>query len=478
MKICFVTSECVPFVKTGGLADVSGSLPVSLSGLGCEMNVFLPLYGIISTTDFGIKRVPEFDYATVDIAGRLERYNLYYIVSGKVNYYFIDSEKYFHRNSVYTNDADEDERFILFQHCVLNVLQRMQYECDIIHINDWQCALIPELIKTYYSREKLFSKVKILFTIHNIAYQGKFPAESVVKANLPKEKFFGGGTYELYGDFNFMKTGIVASHLINTVSPTYAKEILTRDMGAGLEGVLKTRTEDITGILNGIDTGIWNPKTDKEIFLNYDFATLKNKITNKTELQKFAGLPADESIPLLGIVSRLAWQKGFELFQPFINDLLSKKVQMTVLGDGETEYIEFFKKLNQKYPDKLFFYNGYSNNLAHRITAGADIFLMPSRYEPCGLNQMYSLNYGTIPIVRRTGGLTDTVTDIIEFPDKGNGFVFNDFDSKQFLDKIIFALALYNKKDIIIKMQKRGMETDFSWNKSATEYLKLYERMI
>jgi starch synthase len=477
MKICFITSECVPFVKTGGLADVSGSLPVSLSELGCEMNVFLPLYNIINTEESGIKILQEFNGASVHVAGKPERYNLYHTFIGKVNYYFIDSVKYFHRDSVYTNDEDEDERYIFFQLCVLNALQRMQYECDIIHINDWQCALIPELIKTYYSWDKLFSKVKTLFTIHNIAYQGKFSGESVVKANLPKEKFFGGGTYELYGDFNFMKTGIVSSHLINTVSPTYAKEILTSEMGAGLEGVLRTRADDISGILNGIDTTLWNPKTDKEIFMNYDFDAPEKKIINKTELQKYAGLPANEKIPLFGIVSRLAWQKGFELFQPFIDDLLSKDIQMIVLGDGEQEYVDFFKEVMKKRKEKLFFYNGYNNNLAHKITAGADIFLMPSRYEPCGLNQMYSLNYGTIPIVRRTGGLADTVIDITEFPDKGNGLVFNDFDAKQFFSKIIFALSAFNNKSLWLKMQQRGMGTDFSWNKSAMEYIKLYERL-
>lgn len=478
MKICYLTSECVPFVKTGGLADVSGALPVSLSGLGCEINVFLPLYSVIDTNEFGLTKLTEFEQASVNIADKNENYTVYNLLRNGINYYFIASEKYFHRKSIYTNDSDEDERYIFFQHCAINILQRMKYECDIIHINDWQCALIPELIKTCYSWDKLFHKTKVLFTIHNIAYQGKFPKESVRKANLPPEKFFGGGTYELYGDFNFMKIGIVASNLINTVSPTYAKEILTQEMGSGLEGVLRTRTNDITGILNGIDNETWNPETDKEIFKNYGYTTLKNKETNKLGLQIFAGLPQEINIPLLGIVSRLAWQKGFELLQPFIENLLSRNLQMIVLGDGDSKYAEFFKNVRQKYPNKLYFFNGYNNKLAHLITAGADIFLMPSRYEPCGLNQMYSLNYGTVPVVRKTGGLADTVTDIIEFPDKGNGFVFNEFDSKQFFDKIIFALAAFNKKELWLKMQKRGMEADFSWKKSAAEYLKLYERMI
>ncbi|MBN1632626.1 MAG: glycogen synthase GlgA [Ignavibacteria bacterium] len=478
MKICFLTSECVPFVKTGGLADVSGVLPISLSRLGCEMNVFLPLYNVIDIDRFDLKKLSAFNHAFVSIADKMKNYSVHHLLKNGINYYFIASKEYFHRESIYTNDADEDERYIFFQHCVLNILQRMQYKCDIIHINDWQSALIPELIKTYYAWDNLFNKVKVLFTIHNIAYQGKFSKESVIKANLPNEKFFGGGTYELYGDFNFMKIGIVASHLINTVSPTYAKEILTQEMGTGLDGVLRTRANDITGILNGIDNTVWNPQTDKNIPKNYNFSSLKDKEINKSELQKFAGLPQDKNIPLLGIVSRLAWQKGFELFEPFINNLMTRNVQMIVLGEGETKYVEFFKNVSQKYPEKLYFLNGYNNKLAHQITAGADIFLMPSRYEPCGLNQMYSLNYGTIPIVRKTGGLADTVADITELPNQGNGFVFDAFEAKQFYNKIIFALSAYNNKNLWLKMQQRGMESDFSWDKSAEEYLKLYKRMI
>jgi starch synthase len=478
MKICFLTSECVPFVKTGGLADVSGALPVSLAGLGCEMNVFLPLYGSIDTEFFGINKLSEFQNSSVSIADRKEIYSVYYLQNNRINYYFIGSEKYFHRKSIYTGDSDEDERFIFFQHSVLNLLQRMQYKFDIFHINDWQSALIPELLKTYYSWDKLFSSVKVLFTIHNIAYQGKFSKESVTKANLPADKFFGGSTYELYGDFNFMKVGIVASDLINTVSPTYAKEILTSETGAGLEGVLRTRLNDISGILNGIDEDLWSPETDKEIVQNYDFSTIMKKEINKSELQKLAGLKTDMNIPVLGIVSRLAWQKGFELFEQFIDDLLIRNVQMIVLGDGENKYVEFFKNIMKKYPDKLYFYHGYNNSLAHKITAGADIFLMPSRYEPCGLNQMYSLNYGTLPVVRKTGGLADTVIDIAVSPDNGNGFVFNSFEPKEFFNKILFALSAFNHKNIWAKMQRAGMEADFSWNKSAREYLKLYNKLF
>ncbi len=478
MKICFLTSECVPFVKTGGLADVSDALTVSLAGLGCEMNVFMPLYNIIDTDYFCLNEINEFQNASVSIAGKKEKYSVFSLRKNDINYYFISSEKYFHRTSIYTADADEDERFIFFQHCVLNVLQRMQYKFDIFHINDWQCALIPELLKTYYSWDKLFSNVKVLFTIHNIAYQGKFSGDSVAKASLPAEKFFGGGTYELYGDFNFMKIGIVASDLINTVSPTYAKEILTPEMGSGLEGVLRTRYNDISGILNGIDTVLWSPKTDKEIARNYDFSTLKNKEINKSELQKFAGLKTDMNIPLLGIVSRLAWQKGFELFEEIIDDLFSRNLQMIILGDGESKYVEFFRNTMEKYPEKLYFHNGYNNNLAHMITAGADIFLMPSRYEPCGLNQMYSLNYGTLPVVRKTGGLADTVNDITESPVEGNGFVFNSFNPKEFFNKILFALSAFGNKNIWTKMQKNGMESDFSWDKSAKEYLMLYNKLL
>jgi len=478
MKICFFTSECVPFVKTGGLADVSGALPSELSGLGCEVNVFLPLYGAIDKDFFSLKIHPEFENTQIKFSGKSETYSLYTVNLNNINYYLIDSEKYFHRGSVYTNDPDEDERYIFFQHSSLNVLQKLRYKSDIFHINDWQCALIPELIKTYYSYEEIFNNIKVLFTIHNIAYQGQFSRDSLIKAGLSPAKFFGGGPYEHYGNFNFMKLGIISSDYINTVSPTYAKEILTVEHGSGMEGVLQTRKNVISGILNGIDTKIWSPENDKEVDENYTYESLEKKSLNKLYLQETAGLTQNLETPLIGIVSRLAWQKGFELFQPFIDDIMRMDIQFVILGDGEYKYVEFFKHLQIRFPDKLYFYNGYNNKLAHRITAGTDIFLMPSRYEPCGLNQMYSLNYGTIPVVRKTGGLADTVTDVEDFPETGNGFAFEHFNSSGLYNKIIKALNLFKNKKLMKKVQKRGMTADFSWKKSATQYIELYNKMI
>ncbi len=478
MKISFVTSECVPFVKTGGLADVSGALPEALTNLGVDIIVFLPLYNVIDIDKHHINPVKDFDELKVKVGEYFINYSLYHLERNGVHYYFIDSPKYFHRELIYTNDPDENERFIFFQKCVIDALLKLNFKPDIIHLNDWQSALIPELIKNCYDDTDFFNNTKTILSIHNIAYQGIFSSASIIKANLPESNFFPFGPYEHYGNFNFLKVGIISVDYILTVSPTYAKEILTPEYGCGLEGVLQTRRNVLTGILNGIDDEQWNPVNDKIIVKNYDYNTIKNKFFNKAHLLKFANSEINETTPIIGIISRLVWQKGFELLEPFIDDLLSRDIKMFVLGKGEYKYEEFFRSLNNKFPQKMFFFCEYNNELAHYITAGADIFLMPSRYEPCGLNQMYSLKYGTIPIVHKTGGLSDTVIDFEEFPEKGNGFAFINFDSNNCYNKIIKALNFYTQTDKWRLLQKNGMSSDFSWNKSAKEYLQVYNKIL
>lgn len=476
MKICYLSSECVPFIKTGGLADVSGSLPSEIQKHRNEIKVFLPLYDLIDYEKHNLKEIPEFKSASVNIGGREYFYSLHYAENKGVSHFFVDNKDFYNRKSVYTSDSDEDMRFIFFQYAVLNAIQRMQWAPDVIHCHDWQSALIPELLNTSFSWDKLFSETKTLLTIHNLAYQGIFGTKTVRDAGLPDNKILPGGLYEHNGLFNFMKTGILTADYISTVSESYAEEIKTPQFGEGLEKFLLMRSDRISGILNGIDTLHWNPEKDDNIPQNYNINSISLKKVNKTALLNYTGMQDTDS-PVIGIVSRFAYQKGFELFESFIDYLLQKEIRMIVLGDGERKYVEFFKNSVLRYPDKIYLFNGYNNELAHLITAGSDIFLMPSRYEPCGLNQMYSLIYGTIPVVRKTGGLADTVKDIDENPENGNGYAFNNFDSGEFYNKICRALDDFSDKKKWKEMQTRGMNSDFSWENSAKKYIELFNKV-
>jgi starch synthase len=480
MKICFVTSECEPFVKTGGLADVCGSLPLALTKLGCEVKIFLPLYSMIDNSRFGIKPVDNANDIAVEIGNETVQYSLHTcrLNDTFIDVYFVECPGYFNRKKVYTNDKDEDERFILFQKAVLNSLRRLNWSPDIMHCNDWQTALIPAFIKKNFSGDNLFNKTASVFSIHNIAYQGLFSKSSFPNTNFPEEDFQPMGPFELNGLFCFLKAGISYADIVTTVSPTYSKEIQTEKYGAGLEGVLVNEKEKLYGILNGINDDIWNPQIDNFIFLKYCESCFEKKSKNKKELLKKAKLEFYENTPLLGVVSRFAWQKGFELFEPIIQDLLSKDIQIIVLGEGETQYEKFFRKISDAYPEKIHAFVEYNNELAHQITAASDIFLMPSKYEPCGLNQMYSLKYGTVPIVRKTGGLADTVRDVDEFGETGNGFTFEDFNSKHFYKTIERALHYYKDKEKWRNIVKIGMNEDFSWGKSAKRYIQIYEKAL
>lgn len=478
MKVCFVSSECDPFVKTGGLADVSGSLPVALNGLGCEPKVFLPFYDLIDSEKYNIKPVEKISNEEVKIGEKSVSFSLHSckLLNTSIDVFFVECPEYFNRKKVYTGDSDEDERFILFQKAVLISIKKMQLTTDIIHCNDWQTGLIPAFLKKSNSEDEFFKNTSTVFSIHNIAYQGLFDKSSFAKTNFPPEDFQPFSPFELNNLFCFIKTGIGYGDLVTTVSPTYAKEIQTPEYGAGLEGVLAERKDDLFGIINGINSEIWNPEKDKLIPFNYSFHNIGDKLKNKKALLKKANLEFSENTPLLGIVSRFAWQKGFELFEPIIDKLLSKNLQIIALGEGESKYENYFKGISKKYTEKFAVYIEYNNELAHQITASSDIFLMPSKYEPCGLNQMYSLNYGTIPVARKTGGLADTVKDIDEFGETGNGFTFTDFDSKQLLDAVERALHCYKDKEKWKKIMQVGMNEDFSWNNSAKKYLEIYQK--
>lgn len=480
IKVCLAASECAPFAKTGGLADVCGSLPKALEAQGCEVKVFLPLYKNIKIDEHNI--IPEGELQDIPVAldgkGITFSVSTSHLPDSNVQVFFIDCPVYFGRETVYTCDEDEDERFILFQLAVLETLQRMKWAPDIMHCNDWQTSLIPVFLKTNYIWDKLFENTRSLLSIHNIGYQGRFAPETVAKANLSPDDYYPGGHYEFNGTFSFLKAGIIYADAISTVSPTYAKEIQTPEYGAGLDGVLSARKDHLFGILNGIDTDLWNPDKDPIIRYTYDWDTIGLKQKNKIELFKRIERNFNPDAPTIGIVTRLAGQKGFELLEPILTNVMAEGFQFVLLGSGEDKYEDFFKAADRLYRDRFLSYIGYSNELAHLITAGCDMTLMPSYYEPCGLNQMYSLNYGTVPIVRKTGGLADTVFDFNDDNETGNGFTFEEFTSAALFDAIKRAGALYNDKERWMEVMHRGMSADFSWGKSAMKYIELYNNLI
>ncbi len=479
MKVCLCSAECVPYVKTGGLADITGSLPKSLEHLGCEVKVFIPLYNTIGTIFHGLLKNNEFEDIQVQIGDAVHTFNIWEgeLPDSDVNVYFIDCPHYFHRGKPYTDDKDEDERFIFFQLAILETLQRFKWSPDILHSNDWQTSLLPVYLKTTFAWDELFKFTTSILTIHNIGYQGRFSKNSIHSAGLPYDDFYPEGPFELDGAFSFLKAGILYADVVTAVSPTYSKEIQTSEYGAGLEGVLATRKNDLYGILNGIDTTIWNPETDEKIPYNYSEKKIKNKYKIRAELVKEAGFK-DLNIPIIGIVSRLAGQKGFELIQPIITELLNIPVNMIVLGSGDKKLEKFFELAAESFKGKFIEYIGFNDELAHLITAGADMFLMPSLYEPCGLNQMYSLVYGTVPIVRKTGGLADTVKDFHEFGEEGTGFTFIDPTPEALYLTVRRAVDIYYDRNKWSAIMKRGMKEDFSWNHSAKEYVELYKKYV
>lgn len=479
-KICFAASECVPFAKTGGLADVCGSLPKALADDGCEVKLFMPLYKRTRLYDHGFEKADSLSDIPVKMGDSTVKFGVWkgYLQESEVEVFMIDCPRYFHRETIYTNEYDEDERFILFQMAILETLQRLKWSPDVIHCNDWQTALIPVFLKTTYSWDKLFEDTKTLLSIHNIGYQGTFSSDSVGKANLSYTDYYEGGPLEFKGAFSFLKAGILYADIITTVSPTYAKEIQTSEYGAGLEGVLSARSDRLFGILNGIDTETWDPAVDSFIRYNYNEDTLAFKAKDKADLFKQIDRDFKPDILTIGIVSRLTAQKGFELLEPILPKLMESDLQFVLLGSGEDKYEKFFERVNYTFPKKFLAYIGYENELSHLITAGCDAMLMPSRYEPCGLNQMYALNYGTVPIVRKTGGLADTVLDNDEFSGTGNGFTFELFSSDALLDAIGRAYELYQDRNEWDKVMRRGMREDFSWKRSAVKYIKLYKNLM
>jgi len=481
LSILFISSEAAPYVKTGGLGDVSGALPLYLHKAGVKVKTVLPLYSVINRDKYGITKL--FDNACVKMGNCEEFYSVYYTNKpGGNDVYFIEFDKYFRRKSVYFDEngdyGDGPFRYAFLVRAAMQLAKDLGFRPDIIHANDWQTALAPYYLKSDY--DPFFAGTKSVFTIHNIGYQGNYPADALAYAKICLKDFQPWG-FEAYGRLNLMKGGICFADKITTVSPTYAREILGSVGGNGLDGFLRARQGDFTGILNGCDTDIWNPKTDKLIPANFDVRTYKKgKAANKAELQKRFMLNQNPDIPVFGFVARLVAQKGIELLAPVVEKIInSMACQLVFLGSGDEWAQWYFGGLPARFGGRIGAYIGYSEELSHLIEAGSDFFLMPSIYEPCGLNQMYSQLYGTLPIVRATGGLDDTVKNYDEWTGYGTGFKFYDVSCDALYNTVGWANATYyDRRGDIDKMIKDSMRLDYSWEKSAAQYIRLYQSMI
>ncbi|HWP81877.1 MAG TPA: glycogen synthase GlgA [Bacteroidota bacterium] len=487
LNILFVSSEVEPFAKTGGLADVSSALPKAIKELGHEVRIMMPRYRFISERKFKLHDIIRLKDIPIPVGKETEVGNVKssFITNlkDKVQVYFLDNAKYFGRDGVYqsptskTDYKDNDERFLFFCRGVLETLKRLGWQPDIIHCNDWQTGLIPVYLKTLYADDPAFKNVRTVFTIHNMAYQGAFPPETFEKTGLPKGLFSPNGV-EAYGKVNFLKAALQFSDVITTVSQKYAEEICSSpELGAGLNGLLMHRKNDLYGILNGIDYQKWTPWCDDNIYRKFDIKSIEAKIDNKRALAQKFGLTYNPQTPLIGSITRLVEQKGFDLVLEILEELLKMDVHYVLLASGEKNLEKRFEAIQKKHPDKMGIFFGFDEELAHLVEAGSDMFLMPSRYEPCGLNQMYSMRYGTVPIVRATGGLDDTVEDY-SGNGKGTGFKFEKYDSKELLKTIQRAIKVYHQPEEWKKLMRNGMQKDFSWENSAKKYVSLYRELL
>ncbi|HET7872680.1 MAG TPA: glycogen synthase GlgA [Terriglobales bacterium] len=479
MNIVFAASECVPFSKTGGLADVAGALSQALAGLGHNVSVYLPKYkqtqlkdGKVLLRSVTVPFDDQYRFCSVIDGGKL---------SG-VQFYFIDYPPFFDRDTLYGTPAgdypDNAERFALYSRAVLEA-SKILGPPEIFHCHDWQTALVPVLLSTSYADDPVFQSTATVFTIHNMGYQGLFPPDTLPFLMLPWD-LFSLDKMEFWGKVNFLKGAIVFSDHITTVSRKYAQEIQTAEYGFGLDGVLRKRAGTVSGILNGVDYNEWNPEKDKLIVRQYSPENLEGKKECKYDLLRQFGIenPKNAALPVIGIVTRFAAQKGCDLIAEVVEDLVRLPVVFTILGSGDKVYQDLFAKLGREHPEKFAVKVAYDNAIAHKIEAGADMFLMPSRYEPSGLNQMYSMKYGTVPIVRATGGLDDSVEPWDAVTGRGTGFKFTPYSGAVLLSTITEALKAYQDKESWKKLMLNGMKKDFSWTASAREYMKIYEKLV
>jgi starch synthase len=489
-SVLFVSSEVYPYAKTGGLADVSSALPQALREFDHDVRIIMPKYGFIGEKKQKIhiiNRLQGMEFSIGDAPYTVNvKSSAILTPRTRVQIYLSENDEFFSRMGLYSDPVtgkdypDNDGRFIIFAQSVLELCRRLLWRPDIIHCNDWQCGLIPLYLKESLRHDPFFKGTKTVFTIHNLAYQGNFPASSYAKTGLPAEYFNPNGV-EFYGNFSFIKAGIAYADAITTVSESYAEEIKTPEFGCGLEGLLSKRKKDLSGILNGIDLAIWDPENDINIVKKFNVEKLDLKEECKKDLCQAMDIPYEEGTPIVGVIARFVDQKGLDLLVETMEPLLKSGAQIVILGSGDKKYEEYFTKQQKKHPKQVGLHLGFHDNFAHKIEAGSDMFIMPSAYEPCGLNQMYSMRYGTIPVVRHTGGLADTVTDPADATKKkpATGFVFEKYDAKSFWKALERAVNTYKKHPKQWReMQQNGMNCDFSWNNSAHKYAELYEKLL
>lgn len=481
MKILLAASEAAPFAHTGGLGDVAGALPKALGRLGHDVRLIMPLYKAVDARLHRMRAIA--DRLNVPTATGPQVVDvLEGNLSTGVPVYFVRHDPSFHRAGLYQSPSAEDypdnaERFALFCRAVLEVCRRVDFQPDVLHAHDWQTALLPVYLKTILRGDPFFQQTATVFTIHNLGYQGYFSPEVLPRLMVPRELFTPAGL-EFYGKGNLLKGGLLFADLLTTVSRRYSQEIQTPEQGFGLNGVLRERQGDLFGVLNGIDPEEWNPTVDSHIAAHYTADDLSGKAKCKADLQRRLKLPVRATVPLLAVISRLAGQKGLDLLCDILETLMALNVQLVLLGSGEKGLEATFREAAAKYPSKLAIRIGFDLPLSHQIEAGADLFLMPSRYEPCGLNQMYSLAYGTIPVVRATGGLDDTIVRFDPVTRQGNGFKFEEATAAAFLQTIWQALALYRERALWPVVMTNAMTADFTWDRSAREYEQLYRQAI
>lgn len=478
LKILMVSAEVEPFAKTGGLADVAGALPMALKAAGHDVRIVMPRYQSISTrmnyvADFSIEMLGKEETCIV-------RQGALNFEENEENYsipvYFIDNYHYYNRPNIYCYGDDAD-RFVFFDKAVLKMLPAIGFKPDVIHCNDWQTGPIPLYLKDFYNDDAYYNEIATLFTIHNLQYQGGF-GKGVLPVLGLGDEYYTSEKLEFYGEVNFMKSGILYSDIINTVSKTYKNEIKTEQYGERMDGLMRSKSDSLYGIVNGIDTVAYDPEEDTKIYKNYGLKNIKAKSINKKELQLELGLPTT-NVPVISMVTRLVDQKGLELIKDIMPELMKMDIQLVVLGLGDPYYENLFKAYQKDYPNKVCARIEFNDVLAHRIYAGSDIFLMPSKFEPCGLGQLIALRYGTVPLVRETGGLADTVSNFAIETEEGNGFSFKEYSSRALLKTIVRAVSVYkNLPDIWEKIMKEAISEDFSWKNVSDNYIDLYKKAI
>lgn len=471
VKILFAVSECVPFIKSGGLADVAGALPKELKKLGFDVRVILPKYALIRDEyKSKMKKTAEF---SVQLGWRNQYCGIEELEHDGIIHYLIDNHYYFFRSQMY-GDYDDGEKFSFFNRAVLESIAQIGFLPDIIHCHDWHSGMIPFLLQEQYRHREGYEKIRTVFTIHNLQFQGVFPKEVMNDLLGLDDRYFNPNQLEYHGNINFMKAGLVASDKITTVSPTYREEIKTAYFGEGLDGVLRVRSADLEGIVNGIDYELYNPENDSCLASPFSVEKRNARRENKRAIQEQFGLPEESGVPLIAMVTRLTKQKGLELVRGVFHEIMATGAQLVVLGTGDREFEYFFSQMSSQYPRQCKVFIGFDEAIAHRIYAGADLFLMPSKFEPCGLSQLIAMRYGAVPIVRETGGLNDTVKSYNEGTGEGNGFTFTNFNAHDMLYTIERALSFYRRPEVWNVLTRKVMELDFSWTQSALRYEQLY----